>query len=436
MLRSAGMNGFGLSPSSSIRLYKLFIRPKLEYALPIMPLKKRHTTELSKCQARALKAAFSLGKRTSSQALELISGIPSISTRVQYLQLKFIHSLQSLPASFTIRHHYDAANRKNAHRPPKRSCVSRLLMADIDDKYKKALVPTTFNKEELTTIQTDPIHFLYNTIYNRQRQVFSMKRKFLGEIWTSLISEKYSNDCSRSLYYAKHVSSTEPMSLAPFLRPKTYNRAQQRAILLIILNKIPGSKRDCYFCLAHNVTATHIIECNALLDRIGFTKLEDALHLLADPPTKDLRGNQSKILQLLDGLLNILTMYGFDLLSHFRIPSKKPLSANTRLNSISHPSLPYKPLSLRHAQYYRRWSKIDYLLKLAPPLHSTPPPSHVSVKNDYSPEIGDIVLPTLRNRNHTDTVTLYPERLAQKRASLEHVAHAPHQADQSPATQM
>ena len=102
-LMKVGFNRTTWSPSAKIDVYKLFIRPLMEYGMQINLYKKADLDLFEKTQQLALRIAYGVPWNTSKTALKRLSCLESIRTRNHLLNIRFLWKLkfdadQSLPA--------------------------------------------------------------------------------------------------------------------------------------------------------------------------------------------------------------------------------------------------------------------------------------------------------------------------------------------------
>ena len=89
----------------ALRTYRAFVRPVLEYGLAIVALSPTQQKQLNKTQEECIKMA--LNRNTNKQFPTVIpmvlADLPSMQSRSQTLQLKFLVRLQSLPVTTMAR---------------------------------------------------------------------------------------------------------------------------------------------------------------------------------------------------------------------------------------------------------------------------------------------------------------------------------------------
>jgi hypothetical protein len=89
LLASIGMHGLGFSQESSGKLYKQFIRPKVEYGLQVIDLTKTNRTKLNQFQNQVFRRIFSAPRNTSRNAMHKLLQIIPLSNRADQLHAKF-----------------------------------------------------------------------------------------------------------------------------------------------------------------------------------------------------------------------------------------------------------------------------------------------------------------------------------------------------------
>jgi len=107
-----GFNKKTWAPSAKIDVYKLFIRPLLEYGMQINLYDSRSTQLFEKTQQLALRIAFGVPWNTSKTALKRLSCLESVKSRNHLLNAKFLWKLKTqaddtLPAFKTFRDSLD-----------------------------------------------------------------------------------------------------------------------------------------------------------------------------------------------------------------------------------------------------------------------------------------------------------------------------------------
>ena len=92
---SLGMHGTGFATQASVRLYKAFIRPTLEYGLQLEMLDEKLINRLERVQCTALRTIFSAPVNTSIDALHRLTCLESMRLRNTILQYQFFQRLNS-----------------------------------------------------------------------------------------------------------------------------------------------------------------------------------------------------------------------------------------------------------------------------------------------------------------------------------------------------
>ena len=89
------MNINGFPPEASLRLYKSFIRPVMEYGLQLKPLSQNEINPYQKTQNMALRQIFSVPRKTSIEAMHKLALIETMEVRNQILNLEFVGKLHN-----------------------------------------------------------------------------------------------------------------------------------------------------------------------------------------------------------------------------------------------------------------------------------------------------------------------------------------------------
>jgi hypothetical protein len=106
-LMKIGFNKHAWAPAAKIDIYKVFIRPLLEYGMQITLYDNKNLQLFEKSQQLALRIAFGVPWNTSKTALKRLSCLESVKTRNHLLNAKFLWKLkyqvnQFLPAFRTF----------------------------------------------------------------------------------------------------------------------------------------------------------------------------------------------------------------------------------------------------------------------------------------------------------------------------------------------
>jgi hypothetical protein len=89
-LSGMGMNIGGFSPSANALIYKVFIRPKLEASIGILPPLKGIHQKLDRTQSQILRKIIRAGKTCSGIILGSILQMPSMEFRTKWLRTRFV----------------------------------------------------------------------------------------------------------------------------------------------------------------------------------------------------------------------------------------------------------------------------------------------------------------------------------------------------------
>ena len=92
VIRLLGFHKDGLRISTAVKLYKLLIRPILEFGAQVVTYSKTQIVE--KFQTQALRSLMGLHQNVKSETVRLISGVGPISARISVLKLRYFHKLR------------------------------------------------------------------------------------------------------------------------------------------------------------------------------------------------------------------------------------------------------------------------------------------------------------------------------------------------------
>jgi hypothetical protein len=95
ILAQIGMNGGGFPQAASVRLYKAFIRPAMEYGIALTTLPKKLIDSLQKTQNMALRTMFGAQRNTSIKAMHKLLLLEDMTQRNQQLNIRFAARLNN-----------------------------------------------------------------------------------------------------------------------------------------------------------------------------------------------------------------------------------------------------------------------------------------------------------------------------------------------------
>ena len=114
--RFLGAKKDGLRPKTGLRLYKMLVRPILEYACPVIYFNKTQIKKLESLQNNAIKTACGLRFNTKTESVRVVSGIEPIQTRFAYLKLKHLYRILQKPKQSLVSEIFHEIRMQN-HRP-------------------------------------------------------------------------------------------------------------------------------------------------------------------------------------------------------------------------------------------------------------------------------------------------------------------------------
>jgi len=212
-LAGMGMNLGGLPLSTSAIIYKVFIRPKLEASVCILPPLKLIFKKLEQAQCLILRRILRTGPTASSTICRSLLQVPRMYHRVKWLRTRFIRRYDNVLGEGHVL-----------------KLVSAPHTSWIEKKLRVDLYPDDVEGQEAWYDEMTEVH-------NETKDVTSGSLQF---------------NVSKKL-----INFLKPNIPAFILRP----------VLSWILKRYPG--RDpprCSSCLIHKATQEHIANCNTLLN--------------------------------------------------------------------------------------------------------------------------------------------------------------------------
>ena len=97
VVRLLGFHKDGLKIKTAVKLYRLLIRPILEFAAQVVFYSKTQLTRLERFQTKALRSLLGLRFNVKTSVVRLLSGIEPVTSRLELLKLKYFHKVRSLP---------------------------------------------------------------------------------------------------------------------------------------------------------------------------------------------------------------------------------------------------------------------------------------------------------------------------------------------------
>lgn len=206
-----GMNVGGFSPAACSILYKVFIRPKIEASMCILPPLKKILNQLERTQTGILRRIIRAGKTCSGVITRSILQIPSMPHRIKWLRTRYVRRFRTILEDEHIL-----------------KLASQGTTSWINRKLSRAIYPDEVDKEAAWNQDLETTHSGTREVTRQQ------------------------------------LSLTPSRHLPWFLRIKC-PQSTRRPIINWILKRYPG--RDpptCANCLERRATQEHIASCNNL----------------------------------------------------------------------------------------------------------------------------------------------------------------------------
>ena len=97
VVRLLGFHKDGLRIKTVVKLYKLLIRPILEFGAQIVSYSKTHLLRLKRFQTQALRSLLGLRFNVKTSVARLLSGVEPVTSRLILFKLNYFHKIRSLP---------------------------------------------------------------------------------------------------------------------------------------------------------------------------------------------------------------------------------------------------------------------------------------------------------------------------------------------------
>ena len=95
VIRLLGAHKDGLRPTTAVRLYKLLVRPLLEFGAQIIPFAPTQLAKFETFQCKALRSLLGLLKSVKAETVRLLAGVEPIECRFASLKLAYFHRLRT-----------------------------------------------------------------------------------------------------------------------------------------------------------------------------------------------------------------------------------------------------------------------------------------------------------------------------------------------------
>ncbi|KAI8635920.1 hypothetical protein BD408DRAFT_324255, partial [Parasitella parasitica] len=156
LFRRLGVHQYGFGLMLSLKVYRVFVRPVMEYALALLGLNATSATLLDKTQATCLNMTLnrSANHNAPSMVLNMMANLPTMYTRAQILTFKFWYSLQMYACPFTLISGILFTHQRLKIAP---ALWRRLSSNKLWKKYKASPIPTNarFICEDFQETQID-----------------------------------------------------------------------------------------------------------------------------------------------------------------------------------------------------------------------------------------------------------------------------------------
>ena len=248
IIRRQGFHEDGLRISTAIKLYKLLIRPLLEYGSQTLSYNRYcnpvrldaisdYTKELEHLQTRILKTLISCPQSTSHSIVRLFCGIEPIACRIDILKLRYYWKVLKSPTD-SLAH-----------------SILQFRKVNFLD-FNKGLVHESFN----ICCKYNTLHYWHGVAAagldsgNAVSSIINPLRRMKGTISSHYLSKDLqigsTRNCSFSILYLKNIFSYQKdyHLIAPFCQPDCFATPKGRKHFVRAFLDPCTYLRECKFC--------------------------------------------------------------------------------------------------------------------------------------------------------------------------------------------
>ena len=235
-----GIRSGGLPASVNAKIYKSFIRPKMEYGLALMHLrpKSKVVQILERAEAQAMMALIGGVPKSNRLVLRNLIGTDGPYERSLILRAKWCWNVKEKNSSFLVRHAYEEAKCN----PRRQSCFYQCENNEIISDLSRKLFVEALHGKRLRILSKRDIN-----------EIIGFKvRQFIEH---------------RAIASGSRILSNE-LTGEDLLRQidKNVNMSKRRAMILWILRKLLSLPKECPKCRT-SLTYDHVQRCfNAPID--------------------------------------------------------------------------------------------------------------------------------------------------------------------------
>lgn len=224
--QSVGCNGRGFDLTTSLRIYKSFVRPMVEYCLCLCP--NRYSRLVDRWYGRCLKVMTSMPKSSSHTTIGMFSELHPARLRMKKLAFKFAVRSRGRGPDFAIHFAHEAFRRK----PLKKSVFFEVATNEILMKRDVARNRALFERVEPVLPKVEDV-------------LDEMLQEALATLSSSFIFQRTTHGSRKA--WRKNFA--------------LLSRVDQRQILLWVCNLSAGKWKPCRHCGHLGATKRHLEEC-------------------------------------------------------------------------------------------------------------------------------------------------------------------------------
>ena len=238
-MRSIGLNLFGWPLAGSIRIYKAFIRPQMEYGLALGLLTPTQLKPLEQAQNHALRAVFGCGPRSSIQAMQKVARVEPMKDRNAWLSVKFATKLHNstdatIPA---VRFWREAV--QGGRKTSLATVTVKKNQYWPKAKKRPAVLPLNRDGPVPKVLQLKPFE-------EGDREKF--KQKVLDALEKGV---------------AEFIDARKLSSVQLLLQPRAMSQGQKATIIRWLVGTV-AQHQDCKNCEDGELSRQHAIECTGV----------------------------------------------------------------------------------------------------------------------------------------------------------------------------
>ena len=274
-LNSKGMSLGGWRPSSCLMLFKIFLRPVMEYGLALDVLPKEILDSMQKAQNQALRKMLSAAHTTSIAGMHVLLNVPPIEFRNKHLMSKFYANLARLAEAEVIDQVQEPVIvdmfKKQSELPQiQPTLLGKVLESPYWDEIQEIDYPTTDPPAETT-----PELSSVNEVQLHLRKIKLTTNNCVGKLQKKYIHKMV----KRRGNVADNIQVSDNKKAHKLVTSEWIHRKTQTHLIFWRLGRV-AYHQDCLNCTVHNrqeLSREHALDCANVkpMIRLAFPQLPD-----------------------------------------------------------------------------------------------------------------------------------------------------------------